>query len=802
MSKLQNILNLSLEQVVGDRFGRYSKYIIQDRALPDARDGLKPVQRRILYAMHTEGNLFDRAYRKSAKTVGVVIGNYHPHGDSSVYEAMVRLSQEWKLRYPLVDMQGNNGSIDGDSAAAMRYTEARLSKVSGLILDAINKQTVDYTLNFDDTTEEPLVLPTLLPNLLMNGSTGISAGYATEIPPHNAAEVLDAAIGRISGNVESIDDLLLHMKGPDFPTGGIVQGEEGIRKAFATGRGKVIIRSRSTIETLRGGKQQIVITELPYEVNKANLVKRMEELRLDRKVEGVAEVRDETDRDGLRVVIELKKEADAEGVLHFYLKQTDLQVAYNYNMVAIHERTPRQMGVLALLDAYLAHVKDVVIRRTNFDLDYAKKRQEVVSALTAAISVLDETLELIRSANNKADAKQKLIERFKFSDRQAEAVVMLQLYRLTNTDIVELQEEAARLEKEVARLEKILGDEKTRNRLIIKELTTLKEQVADARRTTIQAEVEEIKLKTEVMIAVEETMLFVSKNGYVKRASLRSFGASQNEMPEMKEGDRPLHVGQAMTTDHLIVWTTGGNYLLIPIHQLPDTRWKETGQHVANLVPLEPNERILSVDVVRDFTEDAYCLFVTRQGMVKRSKLADYNAQRKSKPLQGVRLKDGDDVLLARVTDGQQQLFLATKNGFGLWFTEEDVPVVGIRAAGVKAINLKDADAVAGAVSFTGSPNVALVTQRGAVKKMRLADQFTVANRALRGLQLLRDLKSKPHQVAALIDVTQASEMTLVGKNQTKTVQVSSLSFLDRLSNGSFVYDEEKFGTLVDLYIN
>nr|WP_326187951.1 DNA topoisomerase IV subunit A [Exiguobacterium indicum] len=799
MSNLQNILNLSLEQVVGDRFGRYSKYIIQDRALPDARDGLKPVQRRILYAMHTEGNLFDRAYRKSAKTVGVVIGNYHPHGDSSVYEAMVRLSQEWKLRYPLIDMQGNNGSIDGDSAAAMRYTEARLSKVSSLILDGINKQTVDYTLNFDDTTEEPLVLPSLLPNLLMNGSTGISAGYATEIPPHHAGEVLDAAIGRISGTVQNVDDLLTHMQGPDFPTGGVVQGLDGIKKAFETGRGKVIIRSRSTIETLRGGRQQIVITELPYEVNKANLVKRMEELRLDKKVEGVAEVRDETDRDGLRVVIELKKEADAEGVLHFYLKQTDLQIAYNYNMVAIHERTPRQMGVLTLLDAYLAHVKEVVIRRTAFDLEQAKRRQEVVSALMTAISVLDETLALIRSASNKADAKDKLITRFNFTDRQAEAVVMLQLYRLTNTDIVELQEEAAKLEKEIARLEKILNDEKTRNRLIIKELTVLKEQVADKRRSTIEAEVEELKLKTEVMIAVEETMVFLSKNGYVKRSSLRSFGAS-NDLPDLKEQDRPLLQGQAMTTDHLIVWTVRGNYLLIPVHQLPDTKWKDGGQHVANLVPLEPGDRVLSADLVRSFDESHHCLFVTRQGMVKRSKLSDYNAQRKSKPLQGVRLKADDEVLYAQVSTGQTELFLATQNGFGLWFTEDDVPVVGVRAAGVKAINLKDQDVVAGAIGFKEAPQIVLLTQRGALKKMRLADQFQVSSRALRGLQLLRDLKSKPHQVAALIDVTQAKELVLSGKEQEKTIQIGSLSFLDRLSNGSFAYDEEKFGPLLDWY--
>ncbi len=801
MSTIQHILNLSLEQVVGDRFGRYSKYIIQDRALPDARDGLKPVQRRILYAMHHEGNTNEKPYRKSAKTVGNVIGNYHPHGDSSVYEAMVRLSQDWKLRYPLIDMHGNNGSMDGDSAAAMRYTEARLSKIAGVMLTSISKNTVDYTPNFDDSTEEPLVLPSLLPNLLMNGTTGISAGYATEIPPHNLTEVLNLAIARLKGQVQTATEALEYMQGPDFPSGGIVMGRDGILKAFETGKGKVIIRAKSVVEPLKGGREQITITELPYEVNKANLVKKMEELRLDKKVEGVAEVRDETDRTGVRVVIELKKEADAEGVLHFFLKHTDLQLAYNYNMVSIVNRTPKQMGLLPIIDAYLKHVEEVVTRRTTFELDQAKKRAEIVDALEQAISVLDETLELIRSAKDKAEAKQKLMERFSFSDRQAEAVVMLQLYRLTNTDIVELQKEAQALQKEITRLANILNVDATKRKLISKELTALRDEFGDARRSVIESEVEELKLKTEVMIAVEETMVFVSRDGYVKRSSMRSYGASSEEMPEMKQKDRPVLVTQAMTTDHLLVWTNKGSYLLIPVHQIPESKWKDAGQHVANLVPIE-GEQVVSADVVSTFETDAHCLFVTREGMVKRTPLRDYDAQRKSKALMALKLKGDDEVVFAGISDGPGQLFLVSERGYGLWFKEDDVPVVGQRAAGVKAMNLKDGDVVADAFAFFTPPLFVLVTQRGAVKKMKLEDQFDCTNRNLRGTMLIREVKSKPHQIRRVLPVHGDETIHIVGKEKAKTVKAKQLTLLDRYANGSFVFDEETFGEIEDVYLD
>ncbi|MGB2872338.1 DNA gyrase/topoisomerase IV subunit A, partial [Psychrobacillus psychrotolerans] len=441
MTQTERYQNLPLEEVIGDRFGRYSKYIIQDRALPDARDGLKPVQRRILFAMFQEGNTNDKPFRKSAKTVGNVIGNYHPHGDSSVYEAMVRMSQDWKLRHMTVEMHGNNGSVDGDPPAAMRYTEARLSAISHELLRDINKNTVDYIPNFDDSDSEPVVLPARFPNLIVNGSTGISAGYATDIPPHALHEALDAVLMRMENPAATVDELMTVIKGPDFPTGGIIQGVEGIKKAYETGKGKIIIRSKTEIETIKGGKQQIVITEIPFEVNKANLVKKIDEQRHDRRLEGIAEVRDESDRTGLRIVIEMKKEVDAHGILQYLLKNTDLQVAYNFNMIAIHNRRPTMMTLPLLLDSYIGHQKEVVTRRTIFDLKKAQDRLHIVAGLMKALSILDEVIKAIRASKDKRDAKNNLISLFEFSEAQAEAIVSLQLYRLTNTDITELQNE-------------------------------------------------------------------------------------------------------------------------------------------------------------------------------------------------------------------------------------------------------------------------------------------------------------------------------------------------------------------------
>ena len=694
MTTQERYQDLPLEEVLGDRFGRYSKYIIQDRALPDARDGLKPVQRRILYAMHVEGNTHEKGFRKSAKTVGNVIGNYHPHGDTSVYDAMVRMSQEWKLRNLLVEMHGNNGSVDGDPPAAMRYTEARLSAISTELLRDIEKETVDFVPNFDDTSKEPTVLPARFPSLLVNGSTGISAGYATDIPPHHLGEVIDAVIMRMDKPESTVDELMTVIKGPDFPTGGIIQGVEGIKKAYETGKGKIVVRGKADVEDIRGGKQQIVITEIPYEVNKANLVKKMDEYRMDRKVEGIAEVRDETDRTGLRIVIELKKDADASGVLMFLYKNTDLQVAYNFNMVAIHNRRPQLMGLRQLLDAYINHQKEVVTNRSKYDLRKAQERQHIVEGLMKALSILDEVIAAIRASKDKRDAKNNLIAKFDFSEAQSEAIVSLQLYRLTNTDITALKQEAEELANRISELTAILESESKLLSVIKKELRAIKKQFADARRSVIEAEIEEIKVNLEVMIANEDVMVTVTKDGYIKRTSLRSFAASNGQDLAMKETDSLLIQQEMNTTDVLLLFTDKGSYLYCPVHELPDIRWKDLGQHVANIVPIDKEENLIGAMPVKEFDENRYLLFITKNGMVKKSVLSQYKAQRYSRPLVALNLKKDDVLIDVHLTDGKQDLFLATHYGFGLWFNEEDVNVVGPRAAGVKGINLKDGDFV------------------------------------------------------------------------------------------------------------
>lgn len=796
MSSVEKFRDLPLEDVLGDRFGRYSKYIIQDRALPDARDGLKPVQRRILYAMHVEGNTFDKGFRKSAKTVGNVIGNYHPHGDTSVYDAMVRMSQDWKVRNLLVEMHGNNGSIDGDPPAAMRYTEARLSAISSELLRDIEKRTVDFIPNFDDTSNEPTVLPAMFPNLLVNGSTGISAGYATEIPPHHLGEIIDGVMMRMDNPNCTVDDLMTIIKAPDFPTGGIIQGVDGIKKAYETGKGKFIIRGKAEIETIRGGKQQIVITEIPFEVNKANLVKKMDEFRLDRKVEGMAEVRDETDRTGLRIVIELKKDADAEGVLNYLYKNSDLQIPYNFNMVAIHNRRPKLMGLRELLDAYIEHQKEVVTRRSQFDLQKAKDRQHIVEGLMKALSILDEVISTIRASKDKRDAKDNIIMKFGFSEPQAEAIVSLQLYRLTNTDITALRAEAEELAGKIAELTSILESERKLLSVIKKELKDVKKRFANDRRTVVEAEIEEIKINLEVLIASEDVIVTVTKEGYVKRTSPRSFAASNGQDFGMKDSDRLLAQLEMNTTDVVLLFTNKGNYLYCPVHELPDVRWKDLGQHIANLIPIERDESIVKVLPVKDFDMDAFLLFVTKNGMVKKTELKHYKAQRYSKPLVGINLKDHDIVLDVHLTDGTKEVFITTNLGYGLRFPEDEVNIVGARAAGVKGINLKDGDFVTNG-SIIDNPreqNVVIVTQRGAIKKMKL-DEFELTSRAKRGVVMLRELKSNPHRVIGSLITKEQDEIFVESvKGHVETIKAAELRNNDRYSNGSFLIDETEVG--------
>jgi topoisomerase IV subunit A len=803
LSLLEKFRELPLEDVIGDRFGRYSKYIIQERALPDARDGLKPVQRRILYAMYAEGNTNEKPYRKSAKTVGNVIGNYHPHGDSSVYEAMVRMSQDWKVRNVLIQMHGNNGSIDGDPAAAMRYTEARLSAIASELLRDIDKETVEFAPNFDDTTEEPIVLPSMYPNLLVNGSTGISAGYATDIPPHHLGEVIDAVTMQIDNPEVSLDELMTVIKGPDFPTGGIVQGVDGIKKAFETGKGRFIIRAKTEIESLKGGRQQIVITEVPFEVNKANLVKRMDELRLDKKVDGIAEIRDETDRTGLRIVIELRKDGNAEGILNYFFKNTDLQVSYNYNMVAIHNKTPKLMGLKTILKAYIQHQIEVVTRRTKYDLRKAEERSHIVEGLIKAISILDEVIETIRASKDKRNAKDNIIEKFQFTEAQAEAIVTLQLYRLTNTDITTLQNEAEELEKKIAYLRSILDSDKKLYSVIKKELSEVKKKYADDRRTQIEAEIQEIKIDMEVMIPSEDVMVMVTEDGYIKRSSIRSYSASNGEPPGMKDTDSLLLVSQLNTTDTMLMFTNKGNYIYLPVYEMPEIRWKDMGQHLASIVGLDKDEKLIKAFPVKEFKEDQFLIFFTKQGMAKKTELSQYKATRYNRTLMAVKLKGDDEVVDVSLTNGNQDVFISTHFGYGLWFHEEEISIVGQRAAGVKGINLKAGDYVVSGFALPENPETAqlvVVTQRGAMKKMKITE-FDKTSRAKRGLVMVRELKSNPHRIIGMKLVKEDEKQfvleTLSGKQETFSAE--NFKPADRYNNGSFVVDTGETGEIIRL---
>ncbi|REJ22209.1 MAG: DNA gyrase subunit A [Bacillaceae bacterium] len=805
MEAQQRYVDLPLEDVLGDRFGRYSKYIIQDRALPDVRDGLKPVQRRILYAMLMDGNTHDKGFRKAAKTVGNVIGNFHPHGDSSVYEAMVRMSQEWKVRNVLVEMHGNNGSLDGDPPAAMRYTEARLSKLASELLKDIEKNTVEFVPNFDDTTKEPVVLPAMFPNLLVNGSTGISAGYATDIPPHNLGEVIDAVIMRMNHPDCTVEELMEVLKGPDFPTGGIIQGIDEIKKAYKTGKGKIVVRGKAEIEKIRGGKEQIVITEIPYEVNKANLVKKIDDLKYERKVDGIAEVRDETDRTGLRIVIELKKDADAEGVLNYLYKNTDLQVPYNFNMVAIHRRHPKLLSLPELLDAYIEHRKEVVINRSTFELQKAQEREHVVKGLIKALSILDEVIAVIRASKDKRDAKDNLISEFAFTEPQAEAIVSLQLYRLTNTDITALKAEEEELEKKIKGLTSILEDEKKLSKVIQSELKQLKKTFADERRTKIEAEIESITINMESLIASEDTIVTVTKDGYVKRTSLRSYTASNGKDFGMKDSDRLLCQYEMNTTDVLLLFTNKGNYLYCPVHELPDIRWKDIGQHISRTIPIDQDERIVQGIPLKSFDDEKFFLFVTKKGMVKKTEIRQYKAQRYSKPLVAINLKNDDEVVAVHITDGTGLILLSTRFGYGLLFHEEEVNIVGSRAAGVKGIQLKEGDAVVSGLVFAqkhvNDQKLAIVTHRGAVKMINIGE-IERTQRARRGSMLYRELKTNPHRTAAILLVNGNENLVLeTEKGIREIVPLSNVKVTDRYSNGSFYIDKEEAGEVTDSWL-
>ncbi len=791
---LDRIYEYSLEEIMGLRFGSYSKYIIQDRAIPDVRDGLKPVQRRIIYSMYKEHNTYDKAYRKSAKTVGDVIGNYHPHGDTSIYDAMVRMSQDWKLRQPYIDMHGNNGSIDGDSPAAYRYTEARLSKISNELIGDIDKNTVEFAPNFDDTVMEPTVLPARYPNLLVNGSNGISSGYATNIPPHNLGEVIEATIKRIDSPNCTLDTLISIVKGPDFPTGGIVEGMDGIIKAYETGKGRIIIKAKTRFEESKG-KLSLIVDEIPYEVNKALLVRKIDEIRLDKKIDGIVEVRDESDREGLRIAIDLKKDSNRDMILNYLLKNTELQISYNFNVVAIVNRAPKLLGLREILDAYIYHQREVILRRTRFDLEHAKARLHIVEGLIRCLSILDEVIRVIRNSKNRSDSKENLMKEFGFTDPQAEAIITLQLYKLSNTDVTLLEEEMAKLRELVINLQKILDDENELKRVMKDDLRAIKKEYALPRKTEIKEEITEIKIDSKDMIAKEDVIVLVTKDGYVKRSSKRSYDSSPDEII-VKEGDYPIGIFELDTLNHVLMFTSLGNYLCIPVYMLPSLAWKELGKHVSNIIKLEENEEIIDAIPVLDFDSKSYIISATKNGLIKKTILKEFEASRTNKPICCMKLKENDQVVRSFVMTGNN-IFVATKKGYGLWFDVNEIPTVGLKASGVKSINLKD-DIVVSVDNFDDTCEyVSIITEKGTAKRVKLSE-FDKSSRAKRGLMILREVKSNPYNVLKAFAVNTKHVIGLKGSS-INYYKLTDLPIADRYSTGSQITKEKIYDAFINI---
>lgn len=810
MVEVGNIQELSLEAVMGDRFGRYSKYIIQERALPDIRDGLKPVQRRILYAMNKDGNTYDKQFRKSAKSVGNVMGNFHPHGDSSIYEALVRMSQDWKLRAPLIEMHGNNGSIDNDPPAAMRYTEARLSKLAGEMLRDLDKETVEMVLNFDDTEYEPTVLPAHFPNLLVNGATGISAGYATDIPPHNLGEVIDALVYLLAHPKASLDDLMQFVVGPDFPTGGIIQGADGIRSAYENGRGRIIVRSKTEIKPLKGGKSQIEVSEIPYEVNKAALVKKIDEIRLNKDVAGITEVRDESDREGLSIAIELNKDANAEGILAYLFKKTDLQVTYNFNMVAIHNQRPERVGLKTALQAFLEHQVEIITKRTQFDLKKAQARQHIVTGLIKALSILDEVIATIRGSKDRKDAKQNLIDSYDFTEPQAEAIVMLQLYRLTNTDVTQLQAEFEDLAQKIDNYNEILSDPKALRKVLKAELQAIKKEYNTPRRTSIEAEVQELKIDQTVTVADEDVVMLVSRAGYVKRASVRSYTASGDENG-LRDDDEPVFVEKVNTLQHAFIFTNKGNVIYRPVHELPEFKWKDAGEHLSQTITgLANDEVVIDVRIMASVDNMAgEWVVATSDGLIKRTSFADLapRSTYKKKATMLIKLKSDDATIvgLELIDDKKlvgKSVVLASENAMGLRYSLDEVPTTGNRTAGVKAMNLEAGDRVVKMAVATDKQAIAVVSNRGAFKWMPVTE-ISATSRGRKGVAIMRELKKDPHRIAAMmvVDAHEPTPLTVM-TNRDKQFDISPKDHPmgQRYSNGSFIIDVEAAGTPVRMH--
>lgn len=676
-----------LENVMGDRYATYAKYVIQDRAIPDVRDGLKPVQRRIIFSMYKSNNLFNKPTKKCAHTVGTVMGTYHPHGDSSIYEALARMSQDWKVRYPLIDFQGNNGSIDGDAPAAYRYTESRLSELSNEMVKNIDKNTVDMQLNFDDTELEPTVLPARFPNLLCNGTEGIAVALATEIPPHNLREVVEAIIYRINHKTATTEDLLNFVKGPDFPGGGIIYESEGLKNIYLTGRGRIAVSAKAEIVKTKD-LQQIVITEIPYKTVKIQLVYEIDKIIHSKSVSGLLEVRDESDWKGIRIVIDCKKDAKADLLLKYLMKKTSLLSSYNANMVSIVNGRPRTLSLIEILDAYIAHQVEVITRQSRFDLTKFSDRLHIVTGLITASLSINEVVDIIRKSKDKNDSKINLSKRFGFTNEQAEAIVTMPLYKLSHTDEEVLEKEKIQLEKDIVALNDILGDENKLNRVLIKDLKQLSVKYGDDRRTAIEDKIEMEPIDKRDLIAKEAVIVAATRDGYIKRSSIKSYkGSGADALPGLKSGDCLVSAGEAFTTDYLVCFTNLGNYACIPVHKIIESKWKDEGVHLNTFVTLGAGEKVIKAIAISKFRDDIYLAVLSRFGQIKRMASTALDVGSRPRLSRYMRLLSSDEVADVQVLTGNSDLLVLTSNGYATRFNENELTILSSKAGGVKSVS-------------------------------------------------------------------------------------------------------------------
>lgn len=749
----------TLEAVMDERFSRYAKSIIQQRAIPDDRDGLKPVQRRILFAMNKSGNTYKHPYRKSAKAVGDVMGNLHPHGDSSIYEALIYMSQNWKMREPLIDLHGNNGSMDGDPAAAMRYTEARTSRIAKYMLQDINKNTVSWTHNFDDTEYEPMVLPSRFPNLVVNGATGISAGYATNIPPHNLSEVINAVIYLQSHPDASLDELMHFIKGPDFPTGGIIQGLTQLKHAYKTGRGKIYVRARDKIEKIRGGRQQIRITEIPYGVNKKHLVKQIQSININHKINGIAEVLDETDRKGLTIIVSLRRNADAKGILNYLYKKTDLQIAYHFNVVAIDQMQPKRLSLKAILMAYLNFQRQIVYNRTKYDLGKRYDHQEIVKGLIKAMSILNPVIRTIRSSKNRTNASKRLIKKFHFTTRQADSIVALRLYRLTNTDVTALKQRNRMLNMQIHYYKEILNDPIKLDAVLRMELRHIQKEYPDKRRTTIEDKVQNLHISKKVTVPNEDVMVLVSHDGFLKRSSLRSYKASTGHKDGLRSGDYPLFIKELNTRNHLFMFTNKGNLIYRPVVKIRNAKWKDVGQHISQDIGLAHNEHIIKVFSSKSLNVSGKFLFETNDGYIKKTTFKNLkpgrNYRKHASTFMRLKHKDSTVVNVIYLPKGMpnNDILLISKDGFAVRFGLNEVPTVGSNASGVKSMNLSKDDSIKDLQLVDNNDLIGLITEQGTFS-IEAVNDISQTNRNRKGVHVIYYSKNKKHHLIDFIKLS------------------------------------------------